>query len=325
MTEAAPPSGPVSAEHRRQALEWLVTLWSGEADAEAQAGLAAWRAAAAGHERAWLEVQQMDGRLRGLPAAGAAQALRAAAQRPLRRKVLRGLALVAAGGGALELARDSPAWQALAAGYRTATGERRDLLLADGTRIAMNTASALDVDYDAGQRRIDLRAGEIMIWTAAEPSPRYRPFLVHTAAGVARALGTQFVVRQDGAAARVAVYRGAVELTPAAHPQLARRLPAGQAARLTDSAVEAATALPPGTPAWLDGMLEAEQMRLADFLAELQRYRPGVIHCDAAVADLPVSGMYPLRDPQRILESLAHALPIRVTYLTRYWVSVQGR
>ncbi len=316
---------PVSPEHHQQALAFLVTLWSGDVNDEERAALAAWRQASPAHERAWLAVQQLEQRLRSLPSESAGQALRAASQgdKRGRRNVLRGLALLGVGGTALHFARDSQAWQAMTADYSTAIGERRTLVLQDGSRVNMNTGSAMDVRFDATQRRIDLYQGELMITTAAEPGRPYRPFVVHTAHGVARALGTRFVVRQEGAQTQVAVYASAVEVTPSAGPAL--RLAAGQQTRFTTRQADTASALAQGGAAWVDGMLAAEQMRLGDFLAELGRYRQGVIRCDAAVANLRVSGMYPLRDTQAVLDALAQALPIRLTYMTRYVVHVQAR
>lgn len=66
-------------------------------------------------------------------------------------------------------------------------------------------------------------------------------------------------------------------------------------------------------------------MRLADFLTELARHRPGRIDCDPAVAEQRVSGSYPLVDTDRILEILQSTLPVRVLYFTRYWVRVIPR
>jgi transmembrane sensor len=75
--------------------------------------------------------------------------------------------------------------------------------------------------------------------------------------------------------------------------------------------------------AWSEGMLVASDMPLGEFLGELARYRAGRISCAPEVAHLRVSGTYPLGDTERILGALQRALPIRVRFFTRYWVSVQ--
>ncbi|HBD34979.1 MAG TPA: histidine kinase, partial [Cupriavidus sp.] len=60
----------------------------------------------------------------------------------------------------------------------------------------------------------------------------------------------------------------------------------------------------------------------ADFLAEVDRYRPGRLRCAPDVADLRVSGTFPIADTDRILDALRTALPVRIQFLTRYWTTV---
>ncbi|MOA28015.1 fec operon regulator FecR [compost metagenome] len=72
-------------------------------------------------------------------------------------------------------------------------------------------------------------------------------------------------------------------------------------------------------------MLVASQMRLADFLAELGRYRHGQLGCSERVADLRIAVSYPLDDSERILQMLEVALPVRVKQFTRYWVTVEPK
>ena len=72
-------------------------------------------------------------------------------------------------------------------------------------------------------------------------------------------------------------------------------------------------------------MMVARNMRLADLLAELGRYRPGVLRCHDDVAGLSVSGAFPLQDTDASLRLLQDTLPIRVSSLTRYWVAIEPR
>jgi hypothetical protein len=53
------------------------------------------------------------------------------------------------------------------------------------------------------------------------------------------------------------------------------------------------------------------------FLADLARYRPGMIHCAPEVARLRLSGVFPLDDTQRILNMLPNSLPVQVRSRTR--------
>lgn len=70
-------------------------------------------------------------------------------------------------------------------------------------------------------------------------------------------------------------------------------------------------------------MLVAQDMPLAEFLDQLSRYRPGHLDCDGAVAQLPVSGTYPLADTDQVLAMLLATLPVRLRTATRYWVVVE--
>lgn len=70
-------------------------------------------------------------------------------------------------------------------------------------------------------------------------------------------------------------------------------------------------------------MLTVIEWRLADFISELRRYRPGLLRCDERIADLRLSGAFRIDDTDTILQNLGTSLPVKVRYLTRYWVSVE--
>lgn len=226
------------------------------------------------------------------------------------------------------LAARTEFWRTQVADYRTASGEQRRLTLADGTEVLLDTASAIDVHFDRDRRLVRLIAGQVLIATAHEAA---RPFVVATAEGRARALGTRFTVRQADGRSSVAVFEGAVALDPADGPG-ERVLEAGQTASFTRRIIEPVEPLREETAAWARGQLVADELRLDAFLAELGRYRAGILACDPAVADLRLSGVFPLgfdgasaADTDRILAALPNSLPVRVRYRTRYWVRVEPR
>lgn len=206
---------------------------------------------------------------------------------------------------------------------RTATGEIRELTLPDGSRVVLSSATAIDVRFDARERRLVLRAGEILVQTAPQAGMAHRPFRVQVEQGVVEALGTRFAVRHGETATRVAVFEHAVEVRPAGLQGDRVRLQAGQGADLRFDGVGDMAAAPPALAAWRDGILVADGMRLDTFVAELARFRPGLLSCDEAVAHLRVSGIFSLRDTDRALHNLARALPVRLAWRTRYWVVVR--
>ena len=313
------PSIPIARSILAAAAHWHVEIQCGSAD---PAALQAWRDASAEHERAWDLLQRMDGQLGKIPAALAIPALQAAQQR--RRAASKILALLVAAGGGIALGQaglQSGPWQALTATLRTAPGQRRHVMLADGGRLEVNTDSALDVAYSATQRRIRLHQGEIMITTAPDP----RPFLVDTPHGVIRALGTRFGIRCDEDGSVVSVFEHAVEVRCAARPDAVRRLEAGQQLRFGDTGLEAVLAMPAHQDSWLRGMLVAADWPLQQLVQELARYRRGRLVCDAKVAQRPVTGTYRLDDIDAVLESLCASHGLQVTYFTRYWATVSAR
>ncbi len=327
------PTEPIPPHVARAAVHWLLALDGGSEGARRQ--WQAWLAADPLHARAWRRIAEVDGQLRSVPTPLALQTL--AAPGLGRRHAVRLAVLLTAGAGGLLAARQTgigaQAWLQLAADLSTGTGERRESVLADGTRVWLNTASAVDVRYSAAERLVVLHAGEILVQSAADPRPDAatgapRPLRVRTADGVVRAIGTRFTVRQHAGHTEVGVLQGAVELTPAHGAQGlhgARRLNAGEQGRFDATGTTPAQPLHEAASAWSDGMLVADDQPLADFLAELARHRPGVLRCAPEVAGLRVSGSYPLADTDRVLAALTLSLPVQIHTRTRWWVTVAPR
>lgn len=335
--------GDIPQGVRMRAAEWLVELQAddlGEAErGRLLARLAAWRSDRPEHERAWQRVQAMGERLQPLAGTPASVALAQAARAggAGRRRAVRQLALLllvggAAGTAAWQLGGEAgrTRWAVLGANVRTGTAERRRLPLADGTELWLNAGSAVDVVYSESARLVRLHEGEIHVETAHIAGSLWaaRPFIVETRHGRVRALGTRFTVRQRAdAPSRVAVFEGATEVTPRAGQAQALTLQAGQQSSFDALTVHPSTAADPTQEAWVRGVLVAHDMRLADFVSELDRYRPGWLVCDPAVADLRVSGTYPLNDvadTDRALDMLLATRPVQLRYRTRYWVRVEA-
>jgi len=306
-----------------EAADWLMTLRYGDDAQKAQAGFDRWRRQSPAHGAAWARAEALLGVFAQVPAGIGRDALQAL-QRPSRRRGMGmlGALLVAAPAGWLAW-RHMP-WREWTADVATATGERRSMVLADGSQLVLNTASAVDIVFTAAERRIRLQAGEILVTTHADPSPTHRPFVVQTAQGTVRALGTRFGVRRlDEHTTRVAVVEHAVDIRPA--NGASRVLRAGTQADFEAGGIGPAAAVESSATLWEQGMLLARNMRLADVVAEMGRYRSGVLRCHPAVADLRVSGAVSLADTDAGLALLARSLPLRIEQTTRYWVTVAPR
>jgi len=308
------------ASLQQQALEWQVMLWSGEVTVDQQHAFEVWLSRSDLHQQAWSELEIMQQKLQLVPQATIGL-VREKLPSAKRRRLLQMLGLAAVTGGTVPVVRQSDTWQALASDYRTHTGQQEKIRLADGSQLIMNTSTAVDIVYSAHERKLVLHEGEIFINTAPDKA-HARPLLVQTRHGTATALGTSFNVRLKQHETRVSVYEGAVRLL--SNNGLHRLTIAdGMQAGLLPDALTKAKANG-SENAWLDGKLVAEQLRLGDFLDELSRYRMGVIRYDQAVANMVVSGVFPLMDSERVLQSLLQALPLRIHYFSKYWVTVHA-
>lgn len=295
-----------------EAVDWYVRLHDSNVDAATRASWQAWRAADPRHAAAWARLEELQGRLGNAPG-GAAQTLEIA--RRDRRHAVKALVLLfGAGVVGWQGYRISP-WST---DYSTRTGERRRVTLADGTRLDLNTNSRVDIRFDAGQRLIHLRQGEILVETAKDP----RPLSVRTAEGAVLALGTRFSVRQDAGTSHVAVAARAVEVRPGQTSQVVR-IDAGYGLSFAADSIGPLRPLAPGTQAWAQGMLVSVDWRLGDVVRELGRYRPGYLGCAQEVAGLRLSGAFNLDDTDVALASLEDALPVRARRVTRYWVRLE--
>lgn len=315
--EQAPP-GALAEAVALQAAEWFFLLQTGEATEADRRRWIRWHGAHPSHALAWERAQRVGQAFAQLPPAVALPVLGRAGRRTAVRALA--LLLVAAPSGWLAW-RHTPARDWLA-GHRTATGAGQALALADGTRLQLDTASAVDIEFDSAQRLIRLRSGAIHIQTAPDPQAPPRPLRVATAQGMLQALGTRFTVRQEAGHTRVAVFEGAVQARPAAAGAHALVLHAGQQARMTRAQAGPPQPVQPQMESWTRGVLHVRDMPLQEFVAELDRYRPGVLRCAPAVAGLRVSGVFQLRDTTAVIDSLPQFLPVAVAYRTRYWVVV---
>ncbi|WP_219115829.1 FecR domain-containing protein [Janthinobacterium sp. UMAB-56] len=314
----------------RAAAQWLVRLHAGPLNPDEQRAFQAWRASDPAHDTAWKRAELVCSTLASVPPA-LRQAADGAPQSPQRRAVLYGLAGLIAAGPALWLASQSrpwQGWQAWRAAIRTARGEIRHMTLPDGTQLVLNTDTAIDVHYGAALRLLELHAGEIHVATGRDAAVPARPFLVRSCNGAVRALGTHFSVRQGGSVlaprTQVGVSEGAVEIRPAQAPGALCRVNAGRQGSFDDRVVSPLTPLGPHAAGWLQGVLVAERMPLAEVLEQVARYRYGIIRCDPALAAMPVDGIFQLKDPDNILLLLQRTLPIRLARRTRYWISVEA-
>nr|WP_143710593.1 FecR domain-containing protein [Janthinobacterium sp. Marseille] len=320
----------IPQEVRKRAAEWLVELQADTVTDDTRKQWQRWRDAHPDHLRAWQKIEAFGEKLQTLssPLAHAALTTPGSAGR---RQAIKTLAIMLFAGGTTWLVEEQLPWRQWSADRRTGVGERATITLADGTLLELNAETSVDIHYSDTQRIVRLLSGDIMITTAHDPRQasggKARPFLVETRQGSIRALGTQFSVQQRneqrGGASKVSVFEGAVEIRPNLKGE-ARILQAGQQTSFTADGFSAIEAVDEAVTAWRQGMIVAQDLPLRDFLKELGNYRPGHIDCDDKIAQLPVTGTYPLKDTDKVLDMLQTTLPLQVRFVTRYWVTLHA-
>lgn len=306
------------------AIDWQMRLREPGASASERERFDDWLASDPAHACAWRRVdgllREPARQLRALYPPGTPQ--RQAIYRSLdatataagpRRKLLGGAAMLLAAAGAGLLAHRSQPLGDLWADARSATGVARRIALPDGSTLHLNARSAADLMFDARQRRVRLRAGELLAQVVRDPAAP-RPFVVATRHGEARALGTRYLVREDDERSLLVVLEHSVALQTADGQQAV--LPAGQAAWFGPRGIEPAGRNLAHRAGFADGVLDVRDEPLGEVIEALRPWRPGPIRISPAAARLRVFGVFPLAKPadsQRVLQVLVDTLPISVT------------
>lgn len=300
-----------------QAVDWLLKLQSEDQPAEIRQACERWQASHPAHAEAWARVTRLQQSFASLPSKKLAKQVLARMDQPSRRKALKTL-------GALSVLLPA-AWlgyrhlpvERWRAAYQTAVGEQKQLTLSDGSRLVLNTGSAIDVRYQS-LRQIMLYQGELWLETGHRDA---RPLVVTTPHGTLTPLGTRFNVKLGTKQTTLTVAEGAVRIRlPDGRVSVVR---AGQQQSFSDSSFSPLISEADHAGYWQQGMLLAQEMPLGELLTELARYRQGVIRCHPALKNMKVSGAFPLRDTDAALDLLQKTLPVSIVAPSRFWIMVE--
>jgi transmembrane sensor len=293
------------------AIEWFVRLREGPLSPEETKNFEDWRADPA-HRAAFEDVLHMYGHLAGM--SGSRRTRRASAPR-VRRAAALAFATMAA------FAIFSPHEEIvlrLRADHYAGVGERKLLTLEDGSRVQLDSRSAIDVRYTANERRLTLLAGEA--WFEAAPDSS-RPFVVEAGEGRVTALGTIFDVALETSGARVTTLERRVAVSSGGKTTIVeagrqtgfeRNTPA-RAPEPVDT--DAATA-------WRRGKLIVDRRPLEEALAALGRYHHGYIRCiGPSVCARRISGVFGAEgDTLQSAAEIEASLGLRAIHITRYLI-----
>ncbi|HEY5239634.1 MAG TPA: FecR domain-containing protein [Rhizomicrobium sp.] len=190
-------------------------------------------------------------------------------------------------------------WRGTDVAYATNVGGHRTILLADGSRVELNTDTDLRIETDATHRTVRLVKGEAFFQIRHDAA---RPFVVLANGHRVTDLGTEFLVRENGDGVKVAVVEGRarLEYTDESKEHQAIVLSPGEEAVSTRNALSVTKKTVTESESelgWRHGMLMFHHTALPDVAAEYNRYnRTKIVIADPQVAALTISATLPTTD-----------------------------
>jgi len=196
----------------------------------------------------------------------------------------------------------------------TALGGHKVVMLADGSRIELNTSSTIRIHRKRDRRAITLIKGEAFFDVRHDVE---RPFTVDAAGQRITDLGTKFVVRNLSDRVEVALLEGRAHLAPLGDASKARQtdLLPGDVAMATNhslSVIKASSESIAEKLSWRSGQLMFRNTALSEVARQFNRYNRGKLIIKGAAADVQVDGTFPANDPQTFTKIAADILHLQV-------------
>jgi len=227
-----------------------------------------------------------------------------------RRRVAAGLAaaaclLVTALGG-LGLYREAFVFQT----YATGPLERRIVVLADGSRVGLDSETRLDVRLTPGERRLTLTRGQANFAVAHDAG---RPFRVITPGRIVVATGTRFNVDLFGPLTTVTLAEGRVLVshTRASGHDAPVGLNPGQQLVAQGEADRVRRVDPAVASAWEQGDVVFDDELLPAAIARFNRYSHRRWRVDPALGAVKISGVFDVADPDAFLDVITSYFDIQ--------------
>lgn len=190
------------------------------------------------------------------------------------------------------------------ADYQTAAGARDEITLPDGSRMTLNTASAVVLDFEGAKRSVTLLQGEAYFDVVPDSS---RPFTVAAAFSEIEVKGTAFAVRTDADRDTVVLERGLVDVVRLATRDDTATMHPGETVTATATSLSLVRNIDPATAlSWRDGRLIFENQPFEQVLGEIGRYYAhSIVVANGQVGRARVTGNYRIDNPERTIRSLA--------------------
>lgn len=304
------PARPQDSQEQiwAEAFDWVVELDLAPDDPAIKAGFQAWLASGEAHAAIYADVAAVWRAAPHLLPSASHRPEPALVMPPPKRMLSRRQWLAGTAAASIAAVCVTANLVDFEADHATGTGESKAVTLADGSRLQLDTNSAIRVDFAADQRQVTLLRGRAFF---AVEKDAQRPFTVAVGEMRAIALDSRFDVRNDDTQAIVAVEEGHVAATFRGRELLAQPALTGGDVLTVDLTTGAAheTKIAPATiAAWRDDRLIVDGWNVAEVLNELGRYHRGVILLqDATLGARQVSGIYDLKRPIDAARAVAEA------------------
>lgn len=309
----------LSREAIEAAVDWLVKLSSGAVSDEVNTQFQSWLDADTHHQAAWQQLaQSMTGfeQVHHLTnrQAGHANAVRQALAGHVsaeRRHFMKGGAtVVALGLGTGYLTNRVTPLTHITSDHVTPTGERKDIALADGTRMRLNARSALDIDFSEKQRVLTLHQGACIVDVAPDA---LRPLLLRTVHGVVHATGgCRMLAGISGGQSYAMVQQQSLVVAPLHYREAVLTSGEAMAAWFDQHALILKPANVNASMAWEHGLLDVRDQSLEEVVESLRAYHAGWIRLSPRAAGLRVFGMFQLDDVGQAMHALQAILPVSI-------------
>lgn len=199
--------------------------------------------------------------------------------------------------------------------YTTPIGGRETLALGDGSRIELNTNTAVRVLSTREERKVWLERGEAYFDIKHDAS---RPFVVVAGSRRIVDLGTKFLARARSSELDVTLIEGSarVEALGTAAKKYTKVLKPGDVAVATDEAVSVTRKSNPAVTrelSWRQGVLIFDATPLADAIADFNRYnKRQLVIADNGLAMKKIDGTFRANDEEAFLQVIHDLIGLQI-------------
>jgi transmembrane sensor len=305
-----------------QAVAWFIRLRAENVSKEERASFDRWLAQDAVHKAAFQEICTLWGDTNLLKSLSSQAKLQGITPKRRSKRYFKSTGILAVAASLLLVVLLAGQMRVLLkADYTSAIGERKTLLLEDGSTAMLNTNSAIAVNMKDGKRAIELFRGEVFFDVKPDAS---RPFIVHADHSTTRVLGTRFFVNHRKESDEIKVLSGRVEVSDNQDWKDPVVLGEDEMVTVFDQSLGQPQKIDSTlSTSWINGVLAYENTSLETVIAHINRYRPGLIFFkDDALRQLKINGRLSIRESHDMLKVLQSTMNIKMTFLTNWLVII---